>query len=429
MKKLFLLSIVFTLLSCSSGDDDNTSNSTNPDLVGTWFTTITDDGTTAEQTLTLQSDGTGSVSNIWSDGDTFDSELVWSATATELTINTLTDDETDIVDYELSNNNKTLVITNDENETYTYTRDNNTSNSTNPDLVGTWFTTITDDGATAEQTLTLQSDGTGSVSNIWSDGDTFDSELVWSATATELTINTLTDDETDIVDYELSNNNKTLVITNDENETYTYTRDNNNSNSTNPDLVGTWFTTITDDGATAEQTLTLQSDGTGSVSNIWSDGDTFDSELVWSATATELTINTLTDDETDIVDYELSNNNKTLVITNDENETYTYTRDNNNSNSTNQYLVGTWFTTITDDGTTAEQTLTLQSDGTGSVSNIWSDGDTFDSELVWSATATELTINTLTDDETVILDYELSNNNNNLVITNDENETYTYTRT
>ena len=224
MKKLFLLSIVFALLSCSSGDDNNTSNSTNPDLVGTWFTTITDDGTTAEQTLTLQSDGTGSVSNIWSDGDTFDSELVWSATATELTINTLTDDETDIVDYELSNNNNTLVITNDENETYTYSRDNNTSNSTNPDLVGTWFTTITDDGTTAEQTLTLQSDGTGSVSNIWSDGDTFDSELVWSATATELTINTLTDDETDIVDYELSNNNNTLVITNDENETYTYTR-------------------------------------------------------------------------------------------------------------------------------------------------------------------------------------------------------------
>jgi len=326
MKKLFLLSIVFTLLSCSSGDDDNTSNSTNPDLVGTWFTTITDDGTTAEQTLTLQSDGTGSVSNIWSDGDTFDSELVWSATATELTINTLTDDETDIVDYELSNNNKTLVITNDENETYTYTRDNNNSNSTNQYLVGTWFTTITDDGTTAEQTLTLQSDGTGSVSNIWSDGDTFDSELVWSATATELTINTLTDDETDIVDYELSNNNKTLVITNDENETYTYTRDNNNSNSTNQYLVGTWFTTITDDGTTAEQTLTLQSDGTGSVSNIWSDGDTFDSELVWSATATELTINTLTDDETVILDYELSNNNNNLVITNDENETYTYTR-------------------------------------------------------------------------------------------------------
>jgi len=65
MKKLFLLSIVFALLSCSSGDDDNTSNSTNSDLVGAWFTTFTDDGNTAEQTLILLSDGTGSVSNIW----------------------------------------------------------------------------------------------------------------------------------------------------------------------------------------------------------------------------------------------------------------------------------------------------------------------------------------------------------------------------
>jgi hypothetical protein len=91
-------------------------------------------------------------------------------------------------------------------------------------------------------------------------------------------------------------------------------------------LVGTWYTTFSDDGSTAEQTLILQSDGTGSVSNIWSDGDTFDSELVWSATSTELSINTLINDETDIVDYELSNNNNTLVITNDENETYTYTR-------------------------------------------------------------------------------------------------------
>ena len=122
MKKLFLLSIVFALFSCSSGDDNNNSNSTNPDLVGTWSATISDDGSTAEQTLTLQSDGTGFVSNRWSDGDTFDSELVWSATATVLTINTLIDDETDVLDYELSNNNNTLLITNDENETYTFTR-------------------------------------------------------------------------------------------------------------------------------------------------------------------------------------------------------------------------------------------------------------------------------------------------------------------
>ncbi len=122
MKRLFLLSILFALFACSSEDDDNNSNSINPDLVGTWFTTFSDDGSTAEQTLILQSDGTGSVSNIWSDGDTFDSELVWSATATELSINTLIDNETNIVDYELSNNGDTLTITNDENETYIFIR-------------------------------------------------------------------------------------------------------------------------------------------------------------------------------------------------------------------------------------------------------------------------------------------------------------------
>ena len=53
---------------------------------------------------------------------------------------------------------------------------------------------------------------------------------------------------------------------------------------------------------------------------------------------------------------------------------------------------------------------------------------TYYSEFTWSSTATKITIITL-DDEDRILDYELSNNNNTLVITNDENETYTYTRT
>jgi methanogenic corrinoid protein MtbC1 len=122
MKKLFLLSIVFALLSCSSGDDDNTSNSTNSDLVGAWFTTFTDDGNTAEQTLILLSDGTGSVSNIWDYGETFNSEIIWSATASEFSMTTLIDDEANIADYELSNNNNTLVFRVNENVIYTFTR-------------------------------------------------------------------------------------------------------------------------------------------------------------------------------------------------------------------------------------------------------------------------------------------------------------------
>ena len=97
MKKLFLLSIVFTLLSCSSGDDDNNLNPINSDLVGAWFTTFTETSGSSikicEQTLTLLSDGTGSVSNLWDDGETFNSEIIWSATASEFSMTTLIDDE------------------------------------------------------------------------------------------------------------------------------------------------------------------------------------------------------------------------------------------------------------------------------------------------------------------------------------------------
>ena len=97
MKKLFLLSTVFTLLSCSSGDDDNNLNPINSDLVGAWFTTFTETSGSSikicEQTLTLLSDGTGSVSNLWDHGETFNSEIIWSATASEFSMTTLIDDE------------------------------------------------------------------------------------------------------------------------------------------------------------------------------------------------------------------------------------------------------------------------------------------------------------------------------------------------
>ena len=126
MKKLFLLSTVFTLLSCSSGDDDNNLNPINSDLVGAWFTTFTETSGSSikicEQTLTLLSDGTGSVSNLWDDGETFNSEIIWSATASEFSMTTLIDDEASIADYELSNNNNTLVFRVNENVIYTFTR-------------------------------------------------------------------------------------------------------------------------------------------------------------------------------------------------------------------------------------------------------------------------------------------------------------------
>jgi methanogenic corrinoid protein MtbC1 len=121
MKKLLLLTFVFTLFACSGGDDDN-SVSINSDLVGAWETTITDGMSTAEQVFTLNADGTGSVSNLWDDGETFDSQLTWFSTSTTITFTTLENDETDSGEYQLSNNNNTFTITTSEGDVIIYTR-------------------------------------------------------------------------------------------------------------------------------------------------------------------------------------------------------------------------------------------------------------------------------------------------------------------
>jgi len=78
--------------------------------------------------------------------------------------------------------------------------------------------------------------------------------------------------------------------------------------------------------STAEQLFTLEADGTGSVSNLWDDGDTFYSELTWSSTSTTLTLTTLVNDETDSGEYQLSNNNNTCTITTSEGDVIIYTR-------------------------------------------------------------------------------------------------------
>ena len=82
----------------------------------------------------------------------------------------------------------------------------------------------------------------------------------------------------------------------------------------NPDLVGAWTTTFSDGNSTAIQVLTLNSDGTGSVSNEWDHGETFFSELIWTCDVTTIYVTTLINNENDSGDYELSNNNDTLVI-------------------------------------------------------------------------------------------------------------------
>ena len=125
MKKLLLLTLVFTLFACSGGDDDNSNNqvSINEDLVGAWTGTIIDtDGDTADQTLTFNSNGTCSVYNLWSsDGETYSASGTWSSTSSTLTIR-WGDEEPESANYELSNNNNTCVITRSDGVNVIYTR-------------------------------------------------------------------------------------------------------------------------------------------------------------------------------------------------------------------------------------------------------------------------------------------------------------------
>ena len=124
MKKLIYLFLTMLIVACSSDDgNDNNSISINPDLVGTWSGIITDTGgSTAEQITTLNSDATGSVSNLWGDGETFSSALVWSSTSSTITITTTVDNETETSEYELLNNNNTVVVTRSNGIVNVYTR-------------------------------------------------------------------------------------------------------------------------------------------------------------------------------------------------------------------------------------------------------------------------------------------------------------------
>ena len=221
MKKLTYLFLALLIVACSSDDNDNNSISINSDLVGTWSGIIIDtSGNTADQILTLNSDGTGSVSNLWDDGETFLSALVWSSTSSTITVAITESNETDTAEYELSNNNNTVVFTRSNGIDNVYARV-----SINPDLVGTWSGIITDTGgSTAEQIYTLNSDGTGSVSNLWDDGEVWSSAVVWSSTSSTITLTITVDNETDSAEYELSNNNDTCVITRSDGIVVVYTR-------------------------------------------------------------------------------------------------------------------------------------------------------------------------------------------------------------
>ena len=121
MKKGIYLFLALLIVACSS-DDDN-SVSINSDLVGAWSGIITDTGgSTAEQIFTLNSDATGSVSNLWDDGEVWSSAVVWSSTSSTITFTITVDNETDSAEYELSNNNDTCVITRSNGIVNVYTR-------------------------------------------------------------------------------------------------------------------------------------------------------------------------------------------------------------------------------------------------------------------------------------------------------------------
>ena len=188
MKKLLYLFLAITV-ACSSGDDSSESNDTTPPVI----------------TLI------GSANVSVTQGDNYTDE---GATATDNVEGDLTSS------ISVSGNVDTDIIGN---YILTYSVSDSSGNSTsatrnvevteiNPDLVGAWTTTFSDGNSTAVQVLTLNSDGTGSVDNEWDDGETFFSELIWTCDVTTIYITTLINNETDNGDYELSNNNDTLVI-------------------------------------------------------------------------------------------------------------------------------------------------------------------------------------------------------------------------
>ena len=121
MKKLlyplFALLILFTV---GCGDDDATTDDTNP-LVGVWeMTTVSilietepfpqtityNSDANNNETMILAEDGTYSSSGVL-DGDSFSNSGSWSSTSNKLTI--MEDEETLILDFSISGSTLTLI--------------------------------------------------------------------------------------------------------------------------------------------------------------------------------------------------------------------------------------------------------------------------------------------------------------------------------
>jgi hypothetical protein len=127
MKKLLFFILTLIFVACSSGDGDNSSNTPNinPDLVSTWFGTSTDyDGSLIEETLVLNSDGTGSLTFLYqAEEDPIPETILISDWYTDnTTVYLIWYESPDEWGYALSDNNNVLEINFSDETTVIYDR-------------------------------------------------------------------------------------------------------------------------------------------------------------------------------------------------------------------------------------------------------------------------------------------------------------------
>ena len=127
MKKLLFFILTLVFVACSSGDGDNSNNTPNinPDIVGTWFGTSTDyDGSLVEETLVLNSDGTGSIAFLYqAEQDPMpEIELIPDWYTDDTTLYLIWYESPEEFGYQLSDNNNVLEINFSDGTTVIYDR-------------------------------------------------------------------------------------------------------------------------------------------------------------------------------------------------------------------------------------------------------------------------------------------------------------------
>ncbi len=127
MKKLLFFILTLVFVACSSGDGDNSNNTPNinPDIVGTWFGTSTDyDGSLVEETLVLNSDGTGSIAFLYqAEQDPMpEIELIPDWYTDDTTLYLIWYESPQEFGYQLSDNNNVLEINFSDGTTVIYDR-------------------------------------------------------------------------------------------------------------------------------------------------------------------------------------------------------------------------------------------------------------------------------------------------------------------